>query len=89
MEIVLDCEQLTCRRTAHDYLRRQFGFPDYYGNNLDALYDCQTELPPCRIVLQGAAALCAAGDFAAALLDTLRDAARDNPGLELVAGNGN
>jgi RNAse (barnase) inhibitor barstar len=25
---------------------RAFGFPDHYGNNLDALYDCLTERAP-------------------------------------------
>ena len=23
----------------HAYLKKQFGFPEYYGNNLDALFD--------------------------------------------------
>ncbi len=24
----------------HDVLKKAFGFPDYYGKNLDALWDC-------------------------------------------------
>lgn len=28
----------------HDYLREKFDFPYYYGNNLDALYDCLTDI---------------------------------------------
>jgi len=28
----------------HDYLKEVFDFPDYYGKNLDALYDCLTDI---------------------------------------------
>ena len=28
----------------HDYLKEALNFPDYYGKNLDALYDCLTEI---------------------------------------------
>ena len=27
----------------HKYLKEALDFPDYYGENLDALYDCLTE----------------------------------------------
>ncbi len=29
---------------AHKYLREALNFPEYYGENLDALHDCLTEL---------------------------------------------
>ena len=28
----------------HDYLKEVFDFPEYYGKNLDALYDCLCEI---------------------------------------------
>lgn len=28
----------------HDYIAENLGFPDYYGKNLDALYDCLTDI---------------------------------------------
>ena len=37
--IELDFSQCTDRSEVHAYLKKQFGFPDYYGNNLDALFD--------------------------------------------------
>lgn len=40
----LDARFLGDKETAHNYLAEQFDFPDYYGNNLDALYDCLTDL---------------------------------------------
>ena len=33
----------------HEYLKMLFGFPEYYGNNLDALYDCLGDLPDTEI----------------------------------------
>ena len=32
------------KKEGHDYLKEVFDFPDYYGKNLDALYDCLTEI---------------------------------------------
>ena len=35
----------------HEYLKEIFNFPDYYGNNLDALYDCMSELDDTKIII--------------------------------------
>jgi len=43
-KIVLDGTYLLDRETAHEYLKRELDLPEYYGKNLDALYDCLTEL---------------------------------------------
>ena len=32
------------KKALHAYLKEKFGFPEYYGNNLDALYDCLTDI---------------------------------------------
>lgn len=39
----LDGRALSEKEAAHRYLKEQLGFPDYYGMNLDALYDLLTE----------------------------------------------
>ncbi len=40
MEILLlDCNALQDRGSAHDYLQRVLRLPSYYGRNLDALAD--------------------------------------------------
>ncbi|MBQ5951152.1 MAG: barstar family protein [Lachnospiraceae bacterium] len=76
MEIVLGGRRLMIRQGAHAYLKEKFGFPDYYGNNLDALYDCLTELDRgTRVRVRFAAELEEGGGYGAKILETLRDAA--------------
>lgn len=82
MEVILDLTRLTDRMHAHIYLQEQFGFPEWYGRNLDALYDCLTEYPPCRVVLINGHVSCEG--CAAAILETILDAAAVNPDLEPI-----
>ncbi|MCW2813929.1 MAG: hypothetical protein JWN84_1384 [Nocardioides sp.] len=35
----------------HDALATALGFPDYYGNNLDALHDCLRDVPDGLVLL--------------------------------------
>ena len=86
MNVTLHCEYLRERRNAHSYLAQMLDFPDYYGRNLDALFDCLTELHDCTILLEGAEELLAAGGYGARILQTLEDAARANPGLRVIGG---
>lgn len=43
----------------HEYLKQVFGLPDYYGHNMDALWDClQCWFPePTTIVLRNLSSL--------------------------------
>lgn len=43
-KIYLDGERMQCAANAHSYLRHMLSFPEYYGENADALYDCLTEI---------------------------------------------
>ena len=63
------------KKEAHDYLMRELNFPDYYGKNLDALYDCLTEIE-CEIELINA------GEVDKDILDTFTDAASENEFLK-------
>ena len=38
--IILDFSNIKSYLALHQYLKQVFSLPDYYGNNLDALWDC-------------------------------------------------
>ena len=82
--VILDGSLFTDRETAHRMLKEELCLPDYYGRNLDALYDCLTEMPDTRIDLFSCAVirrnLEAYGDR---LLQVFRDAGQANPCLSL------
>ena len=42
--IELDFKELYTPRQIHEYIADKLGFPEYYGKNLDALYDCLTDI---------------------------------------------
>ena len=44
MRCVLDGKKLRFRCRVHRVLARRLDFPKWYGRNLDALYDCLTDL---------------------------------------------
>jgi len=47
-KIILDGRELTSKEKLHEVLKKELDLPDYYGGNLDALWDCLTgwiELP--------------------------------------------
>ena len=48
-KIILDIIQLN--QGKHEYLKTLFEFPDYYGENLDAFYDCLSELDDTEIII--------------------------------------
>lgn len=82
-KVILDCEKLLRRKQAHLYLAEMLEFPDYYGKNLDALYDCLAELGECTIVLEGEDILQEPGCYGPKVLRVLREAADANPDLKL------
>ena len=42
-KVWIDCRSWRDRESAHESLKKELGFPDYYGRNADALYDLLTE----------------------------------------------
>lgn len=86
MTIVLDGREMTSRRAAHDYLHRTLELPDYYGRNLDALYDLLTERSAeTTLLLKNVDEMKPLlGPYADALLSTLYHAALHNPSLEIT-----
>ncbi len=79
MEIILDINQFCTRSRAHAYLKEMLAFPEYYGENLDALHDCLTSLGPTHIRFQGKVP--SSGEYYQKILRVFRDSARENPDL--------
>ena len=83
MKIILDGALMVDRKTLHDQLAGKFAFPDYYGRNLDALFDLLTGYPgQVTVVLFHANQLQEnLGRYGKAFLKTVKDASDCNPGI--------
>jgi RNAse (barnase) inhibitor barstar len=44
VEIRLDASKFLSWKTFHSYFQRKFGFPDFYGKNINAWIDCMGDL---------------------------------------------
>ena len=65
----------------HENLARAFGFPEYYGGNLDALHDCLTEIGcDTAIVITD---MEEADENGRRMYEVLKDSAAENPHLSL------
>ena len=86
MTALIDGAAIATRDELHDALKRQLALPDWYGRNLDALYDCLTDLhEDTDIRLVHADGLSEhLGAYAGVLQTVLRDAAEENPRLRLL-----
>ena len=43
-ETTIDCSLVRSREDLHRLFQESLCFPEWYGSNLDALYDCLTEI---------------------------------------------
>jgi RNAse (barnase) inhibitor barstar len=81
--VLAECSDCVDKLAVLTAIGRAFGFPEWYGANLDALYDCLTDLtdrgaPGWIVVLARLPEEPGFGaDDRAALLDVFRDAAED------------
>ena len=75
----LDGTRLQDRDAAHEYLQETLGFPDWYGKNLDALFDLLTEQTDETMIF------ISDSDAAdEAILETFMDAMEENPALTVI-----
>lgn len=74
----LDARKMTTVKGTHRYLAEALGFPDYYGGNLDALYDCLSDFGNAEIIIKNADALrWNLGCYSRKLQSVFEDAAED------------
>ncbi|MBQ1250843.1 MAG: barstar family protein [Clostridia bacterium] len=75
---ILDGAVLAGDRTnAHVHLQRALDLPDYYGCNLDALYDClNDEAGPLEILIRDCSAV-PSGSYGARIVETICQATQE------------
>ena len=85
-KIVLDIEKMRSLPMLHKYLHTALALPEYYGANLDALYDCLTEMsePTELVVPKKVADEAYLGWYGQQFLQMLEDAAAANEALQIT-----
>lgn len=84
VEYKLDFTGIDTREKLHDYLAEVLPLPDYYGRNLDALYDSLMEMPLCMISLYHIEALEVLGEYALLLSEVFEAASTENLRLMII-----
>ena len=85
-KINLDIEKMRSLPMLHKYLHTALALPEYYGANLDALFDCLTELaePTELVVPRQVADEAYLGWYGQQFLQMLQDAAEENTDLKIT-----
>lgn len=83
---IIDGNEIETRDMLHDILSKALDFPEWYGRNLDALYDCLTDLSEdVRLVIVHRDKLRAhLGPYGDRLFRVFSQAAQDNPRFQFV-----
>ena len=82
-ERIIDCSQIHSKEDLHRIFRENLSFPDWYGNNLDALYDCLTELSGKVRLLEWDSAENRLGEYGKKAKKVIVNAALRNTDLDL------
>jgi len=81
VKYILDGSKMLSRETAHDELQRALSLPEYYGRNLDALWDCVSAIEG-EIVLQHSGIMLASlGLYGKKIVTVFEEAAEHSSGI--------
>lgn len=85
-KITIDCLKISDKEELHDTLAKALNFPDWYGKNLDALYDCLTSIfEEITITIENFSVLEKnLGSYAAAFMKVMKKADEDNERITVV-----
>lgn len=79
MEYIIDCAAIGSKEDFHRILAQTLRFPAWYGNNLDALYDCLGDISvKTHLILKNWDHI---ASFAAGFRAVFNDAEDENPHL--------
>ena len=80
--ITIDCTGIQNKDQLHCLLAKELAFPEYYGQNVDALFDCLTEIrTPTEIRLLGWHEL---GDWKEGFQNVFVNASLEEPQLDIA-----
>ncbi len=81
--VVIDGNKINSKEELHEHLSRELTLPEYYGGNLDALFDCLTEIDyPVTFTFEATEELSdELGQYAVNLALVLHDASIANPNI--------
>ena len=83
---ILNGKRMRYNKSTHDYLKRKLQFPDYYGNNLDSLWDLLTTIGnPIEIVLLNSESIYKnLGDYGVEIVRVFVEAMEENENIILT-----
>ena len=76
--VILDFTKCRYLQEVYDEMSKQMEWEEGYGENLDALFDCLTEVYNKTIIIKNSQ------EVDEDLLATFKDAAEENPDLKLI-----
>lgn len=83
--IILDGSKMTNKNEAHLYLKEKLNFPDYYGENLDALWDMLSSISEAIVIelINEYYLTKFLGYYGQAIIQVFADAEMENPNITL------
>lgn len=80
MKILLDGNKMKTKEDAHEYIKNKLTLPDYYGRNLDALWDLLTTVvvDVDIIMYNQKAVIEGLGEYGENLIETFKEAMEEN-----------
>lgn len=84
MNITIDCSSIHTRQDLHRLFAEALSFPDWYGNNLDALHDCLTSLSGTIRLMDWDTAETKLGKYGLSARKAIAAAALENTNLEII-----
>lgn len=84
--VILNLSEIESRKHLHQYLKESLELPEYYGSNLDALYDLLTEkTQPLEILVEGLEDFCKKNPgYGKLLTAVLERAEKENENLTII-----
>lgn len=84
--VILNLSEIESRKHLHQYLKETLELPEYYGSNLDALYDLLTEkTQPLEICVEGLEDFCKNNSgYGKLLMAVLERAQKENENLTVI-----